>query len=162
MILAPSDRHRAVGLAGRLRSPPLQAAHAAWLAARTAWHLPTPEQIEAALPEPDDFSLAAVIRGPGETGFQLVRVGAALVRRAGRPLLGEFVGAVAPAAGEDPIGGAAWAYGRCLATGTPSHEFGHFDVGEGAPLLFERLLLPLGRGALTTHILAGSVFAGVA
>ncbi|MFC7688428.1 hypothetical protein ACFQY5_01050 [Paeniroseomonas aquatica] len=96
MILAPSDRHRAVGLAGRLRSPPLQAAHAAWLAARTAWHLPTPEQIEAALPEPDDFSLAAVIRGPGETGFQLVRVGAALVRRAGRPLLGEFVGAVAP------------------------------------------------------------------
>lgn len=151
---------RPSSLRALLRTPVLRNLHEAWSGFGSAWHLPTVDQMDAVAPDWDELSLAEVVRHQGSPAFRLVRVGAALSQRAGRPLLEEWIGAAPPHPAEDPLGGAAYAYGRCLATAKPSHEYGHFDFGDGPPLLFERLLLPLGQGLTPTHILCGAVFSG--
>ena len=112
------------------------------------------------LPASEDVALADVIAGTDPPAFRLSHVGANLEARAGRCLAGERIGNGSMPS--DPIGGAAWAYRRCLETGAPSYEFAYFGLGDGGTTLFERLLLPIGRGGKASHLLVASMFTAAA
>ncbi|MDO9711394.1 PAS domain-containing protein [Paracraurococcus lichenis] len=145
-------------VARSLRSPRLRALHAAWSAARPEGGLPRLEDLDLdALEARDDLAVAMPEPGRAPLCFRLVRVGSHLVARAGRPLLNELICGGEDPPG-DPIGGAAWAYRRCFETAAPSYEFAHFRFGEDGPLLFERLLLPLGEHGRPARLLAASLF----
>ena len=74
-------------------------------------------------------------------------------------MLGERIGGIPPDVDTgDPLGGGAWAYRQCTASAKPSYEYAHLDFGDGHPLLFERLLLPVGNSIVPTHVVAVSLF----
>jgi hypothetical protein len=142
-----------------LRCAPLRALYAAWSAKRRSAGLPQAENLDLdSLPAAEDLALAEAEPGTNPPCFRLVRVGRGLEQRAGRPLLGERIGGSAADAALDPLGGAAWAYRHALASGAPSYEFAYFNFGEETPQLFERLLLPVGRGSHPTHLIVASLF----
>jgi hypothetical protein len=47
-----------------------------------------------------------------------------------------------------------------LVSGVPGYGFAHFSVGDQGPMPFGRLLLPLGRGGRTTHLILAAMFTG--
>jgi hypothetical protein len=53
-------------------------------------------------------------------------------------------------------------YRRCAEQAEPSHEYLRFDFGDGDPLTFERLLLPLSAtgGDLATHVVGLALYEG--
>ncbi|MFC7477683.1 hypothetical protein ACFQS7_25210 [Dankookia sp. GCM10030260] len=148
-------------LARSLRSAALRPLYEAWAARRRQGDLPSPSELDHVAGSEalaDNLALAEVEPGSVPPSFRLVRVGGDMERRAGRPLVGERIGADMPETPLDPLGGAAWAYRRVLASGTPSYEFAYFSLDGTAPMLFERLLLPVGRGGRATHLLVASLF----
>ena len=142
-----------------LRSEPLRAVYAAWQARRRFGGLPQPDDIDLdTLPAAEHLALAEVESGTSPPCFRLVRVGRDLAARLGRPLVGERLGDATADQALDPMPGTVWAYRHALASGAPSYEFATFNFGDGQPLLFERLLLPIGRGGHATQLLVASLF----
>ncbi|WP_323378357.1 PAS domain-containing protein [Skermanella mucosa] len=143
-------------LRNRLRSPRLRDAYDRWKKARaTDGGLPGPD-----LFPPDDGSVAdngflVEVIGSGRTGeFRYLRIGDELARRLGRPLVGELVDD-----GGEELGSAGASYRRCIESESPSYEYARYALADAAPLLFERLLLPLSSdGTLVTHILGIACF----
>ncbi|WP_192499193.1 PAS domain-containing protein [Skermanella pratensis] len=147
-------------LRNRLRSPRLRDAYERWKTARiTGGRLPGTD-----LFPPDDrpvadnsFLVEAI--GSGRTGeFRYLRIGDALAQRLGRPLVGELVDD-----GGEELGSAGASYRRCIESESPSYEYARYALADAAPLLFERLLLPLSSdGTLVTHILGIACFTDLA
>jgi hypothetical protein len=97
-----------------------------------------------------------VDRAREPVSFRFLSVGQALAVRLGRPLAGELV----PETGEEVIGALEGAYRRCARTGGPSYEYARFDLDDGGPILFERLLLPFSAdGQTVTHLVGLVAFA---
>lgn len=148
----------------RLQQPELREAYMAWMAVRGA-------RIET-LPATDAFRFGALsdkasasaylaeVLENGTGGFRFLRAGRALEDRLGRPLIGTVVGG---AGGEidGALGGSISAvYRRCVLTRAPSYDYARFALGDGRPVLLERLILPLsGNGTSVTHVAGVAVFA---
>jgi hypothetical protein len=97
------------------------------------------------------LTLAGVDAG-GAVHF--IRVGRALLERLGRPLHASLPG--------EDSSGMAQAYSRCARRGAPTHEFLRFEFGDGEPVSFERLLVPLSAtdGRAVTHIAGLAIYEG--
>lgn len=147
-------------LRSRLRNPRLRDAYDRWKMARAAGGgLPGPDLLPSADgPLADDSFLVEAI-GSGRTGeFRYLRIGGTLARRLGRPLEGDLVDD-----GGDELGSAGASYRRCVESRSPSYEYARYALADEAPLLFERLLLPLSaEGAAVTHILGVACFTDLA
>ncbi|MDO9709697.1 PAS domain S-box protein [Paracraurococcus lichenis] len=147
----------------RLSRPELRELYMTWRQAREAAGgegMPRPEAIgiEARAGAAHAF-LVAIEPGEGEPVFRFVQVGAALARRTGRPLPGEVAGD--DLEGDEVFGGLGAAYRRCARLQVPCHDYARLHFGDGgAPVFFERLLLPLAAdgGSEPTHLLGMAFF----
>ena len=144
-------------LATRLRTPKLREAYQAWRRARQPGRLPTLAAFDlAALPAAADAFLVALSGTQEGPEFRFVSVGAALTGRFGQVLDG-----TSPSA-DDALGSLADGYRRCLRTGLPAYEYARYRIGGEAPMLFERLLLPLSDdGGRLTHLAGIVLFADI-
>lgn len=137
----------------RISSNVLRAIYFAWhdLKARTGF------------PRLGDFKLSAfdvqersfIAECTDETTLRYVRVGSLLSVRAKRAIEGDTVqSGDGPDTDESALGGIAAAYGRCRRTRLPNYEYARWDLGDGPPMVFERLLLPFSvTGAEVTHLI---------
>ena len=145
----------------RLRSPELLAAYLFWRAARNGHRPPRlPDLDWGGLPSADNAITVAVEDIGTTLRFRYERVGRALTSRLGQVL----DGTLAPA-GETPddehelFGSLSAAYRRCTRNGAPSYEFVNFEFGDGMPVTFERLLLPVSNdGETITHLVGIVLF----
>jgi hypothetical protein len=142
----------------RLRSPELLAAYLFWRAARNGNRPPRlPDLDWGGLPNADNAITVAVEDIGDEPRFRYERVGSALTTRLGRELHGSFI----PPATEDHelLGSLEGAYRRCTRTLSPSYEYANYDFGDGRPVTFERLLLPVSNdGETITHLVGIVLF----
>ncbi|WP_140885015.1 PAS domain-containing protein [Muricoccus nepalensis] len=149
----------------RLSRPELRQTYLAWRALRDAAGggegLPTPDAFDGAGIGGGDhaFTVALERAEGGEPRLRFVRVGTALERRLGRPLVGQEAGGELD--GDEVFGGLDDAYRRCARLGVPCHDYARFGFGDGGePLYFERLLLPLADdgGTRPTHLVGLAFF----
>ncbi|TDH59768.1 hybrid sensor histidine kinase/response regulator [Dankookia rubra] len=143
----------------RLRTPSLRAAFLTWHAARvTGEALPRPANLDLARLELQEHCALVALDGPAEDlRFRFVSVGRALTDRLGHGLDGTPIGGTGEAA-EVP-GSLQAAYRRAARTRAPVFEAADFDFGEGPPLRFERLTLPLSQdGETVTHLIGVVLF----
>lgn len=144
-------------LAARLRTPKLREAYQAWRRVRQPGRLPARAAFNlSALSAATDAFLVAVSGAPEQPGFRFVTVGVALTGRLGRALDG-----TSPAA-DEAFGSLEDGYRRCVRTGLPTYEYARYRIGDAAPALFERLLLPLSDdGGRLTHLAGVALFANI-
>lgn len=145
----------------RLRQPALREAYQNWLALRGTGPLPSVEGFTGSdLPEDvlDAGFLAEALDG-GARGFRFLHVGRALQARLGRPLVGEVVGGSEDEIGDALGGTIGGVYRRCAAGRAPVYDYARFALGDGRPVLLERLVLPLSAdGSEVTHVAGVALF----
>lgn len=86
-------------------------------------------------------------------GFRFVTVGDKLTERLGSFLAGEIVS-------NDPeelFGSLKATYSRCVEQRAPCYEFLRYDLGDGAPGMFERLTLPFADSETRVSHVCGTV-----
>jgi len=144
----------------KLRARELRDAFTAWSGGRLGHRLPGLVDIEGvALSASPHMAVVEIEHGTHPLSFRFVQVGEHLARRAPGPLLGRRIGGASPDADMgDPLGSVAWAYRQCAISAKPSYEFADLDFGDGQPMLFERLLLPVGSGVVPSHVVVVSLF----
>jgi len=148
-----------IALLRRLRTPSLRAAYLTWHAARLAGEaLPRRANLDLArLDLAEHCALVAVDLAGAEPGFRFVSVGRALTDRLGRGLDGTSIGPEGDA--QDVPGSLQAAYRRSARTRAPVYESANFDFGDGPPLRFERVTLPLSEdGEVVSHLLGVVLF----
>ena len=161
----PGDR-----LLARLRTPALRTLLLAWQAKCRDGLLPYPGSIDLELHglashgfavevcPPEDLPTGAD-GGQAAAGLRVTTVGAALSARLGRSLAGE--GILDGSGGDEVLGSMGAVYGRCARHLLPVYQSARYDFGDGAPVNFERLVLPLsGDGARVTQLLGVALFDG--
>nr|WP_294520695.1 PAS domain-containing protein [uncultured Rhodopila sp.] len=149
------------GLIRRLRSPELLAAYLFWRAARDGDRPPRlPDLNWGGLPQAANAFTAAVEPAGNVVNFRFLQVGAALEKRLGRKLGGTLVSELGwPAQDDEVLGSLEGAYRRCARTRSPSYEYASYDFGDGAPVMFERLILPVSDdGEHLTHLVGIALF----
>jgi signal transduction histidine kinase/CheY-like chemotaxis protein len=145
----------------RLRSPDLLAALLAWREARGGVFLPSLDALEGIPPILAERTFIALREGSADDpSFRYLSVGPALAAQLGRSLEGEPIGGTQDAQAEETlVGTLASAYRRALRTGLPSYEYARYTLDDGAPVLFERLILPVSRdGEQVSHLLGFVLF----
>jgi hypothetical protein len=85
--------------------------------------------------------------------FRYLKVGDTLKTRLGRSLDGELVERRAP----ELVGSLGATYRNCVARQAPCYEYARFDLGDGRPVHFERLVLPFFSAARTVSHVGGVV-----
>jgi PAS domain S-box-containing protein len=149
-------------LVRRLRSPELLAAYLFWRAARNGNRPPRlPDLDWGGLPSADNAITVAVEPVGESIRFRFERVGRALSTRLGQELNGTIAPGPEelPQADDEVLGSLDTAYRRCVRTFRPSYEFANYDFGDGAPVTFERLLLPVSNdGETITHLVGIVLF----
>lgn len=143
----------------RIASDVLRAIRANWYDRLTGLIAPAPEAFDPAEFGVGDRSFLAEAGRNGR--FRFVHVADRLTARSRRMLAGETVDAATRGPDmEETFGSLDAAYARCCRSRRPVYEYARFDLGDGAPTLFERLLLPFSsNGHAITHI-AGIVLIG--
>ena len=128
-------------LLARLRTPAMRRLYLAWEAARSGPAvLPPPGSVDPAAFGLSPHSFVAAVL-PGEPPrFSYRSVGEALAERLGHPLQG---GMATPGAQAEVLGSLEGAYRRCARTLRPLYQAARYDLGDGVPLRFERLILPV-------------------
>ena len=128
-------------LLARLRTPAMRQLYLAWEAARSGPAvLPPPGSVDPAAFGLSPHSFVAAVL-PGEPPrFSYRSVGEALAERLGHPLQG---GMATPGAQAEVLGSLEGAYRRCARTLRPLYQAARYDLGDGVPLRFERLILPV-------------------
>jgi signal transduction histidine kinase len=132
-------------------------------AALLAWHVgkadgegyPAPDALNPAKFGLDANAFVAAIETSDPPVFRFVRVGPALteaLRRAQGDALTD-----PEASGEAMFGTLDGAYRRCARTRAPVYQSARYDFGDGAPVSFERLLLPASEDGETISHLVGIV-----
>ncbi len=153
--LTPEDR-----LLARLRTPSLRALFLLWCAARQGDVPPPPGSLD-----PDPFGVGGnsfvvevdPAKSPAEMRY--IRVGAALTARLGRSLIGEVI--VEDLGGDEPLGSLTAVYSRCARQRMPVYQMARYDFGDGEPVSFERLVLPLSAdGSAITQLVGVALFDG--
>ncbi|MFN0073588.1 MAG: PAS domain S-box protein [Chloroflexota bacterium] len=142
----------------RIKSEALRKLYRMWNEYRENDPIPPYHQFHIDDVATPDHIFVAAVEGPATapTAFHYVRVGTTLIERLGRSLDGEHV---QTSPDDDIFGALEAAYRRCCRNGTPTHEYVRFNLGDGQPLLFERLLLPFSEsGTDVTHLVGMAVF----
>jgi PAS domain S-box-containing protein len=139
-------------IAGRLRSGTLKLLFRRWRAVRSPARLPCLADFDInADGHVDRLAVIDVDMCRVPISFRLSSAGSALEAAGGHALAADisaFVGDNAPASQEA-------SYTRCVRSGKPSYEYVRFGLGDGTPVLFERLLLPFSdSGASVTNLVA--------
>jgi PAS domain S-box-containing protein len=145
----------------RLRSPELLAAYLFWRAARNGDRPPRlPDLNWGGLPQAANAFTAAVEPAGNSVNFRFLRVGSALEGRLGRKLGGTLTSELGgPAHDDEVLGSLEGAYRRCARTWSPSYEYASYDFGDGDPVMFERLILPVSDdGEHVTHLVGIALF----
>jgi PAS domain S-box-containing protein len=149
------------GLLRRLKSPALVAAYLFWRAARNLGKPPRLADLDwGRLPDADHGFTVAVEPGEGSPTFRFLKVGRALIARLG--MEGTHVTAeFRPDPNDEMLGSLTGAYRRCVRTSSPSYEYARYDLGDGDPVLFERLILPVSDdGERVTHLVGLALLSG--
>lgn len=145
----------------RLRSPELLAAYLFWRAARNGDRPPRlPDLNWGGLPQAANAFTAAIEPSGNKVDFRFLHVGAALETRLGRKLGGTLTSELdSPAQDDEVLGSLQGAYRRCARTQSPTYEYASYDFGDGEPVMFERLILPVSDdGAHLTHLVGIALF----
>jgi PAS domain S-box-containing protein len=145
----------------RLRSPELLAAYLFWRAARNGGRPPRlPDLNWGGLPQAANAFTVALEPAGNSVNFRFLHVGAALEARLGRKLGGSLTSEIGwPAQDDEVVGSLEGAYRRCARTQSPSYEYASFDFGDGDPVMFERLILPVSDdGEHLTHLVGIALF----
>lgn len=126
-------------IASRLRSAVLAPILQRWRAARTQGPLPRFNAFDLGSDaDRERCMVVGVDRRRLPMAFTVERIGQALNDAAD----GLAPGTNLPVVGNEALGSMEAAYRRCVRSRKPSYEYASFKFGEGAPALFERLLLP--------------------
>ena len=137
-------------LMARLRDPVLREAYRTWLEMRGAQTFVSAADFGPLLSShAADMFVASVSGGETEPlSFRVVAVGGGLAAALGR----SFDSSVEM---DEALGGAQEnAYRRAVQGRFPTYEYARFNLGEGPPTLFERLILPVSEDARrVTHLL---------
>ena len=147
-------------LLARIRAERLRDLYICWTDRHNGRYLPTTADIHL---EPLDlWRNGFMVRADhqGETvDLRYHSAGEIITQRIGRPLVGESVNAIA--GDVEVLGSLESAYRRCAKDRMPIYQFIRIDFGDGAPMRFERLLLPLSDdGRSITHLLGVALFDG--
>ena len=155
-------------LGGRLRGEALRSAYGRWRTQRIqrSGALPPIDAFERALPDNIDEALflVAVEPTPG-SGFRMMRIGRALREQLGRtPKDSSALDSMFHEPGHMLGGSIGAAYRRCVESRGPVYDYARFAFGDGRPMLFERLILPLSEdgGVTVTHMAGVALFTEVA
>ncbi len=141
----------------RLRAPALRQLYLTWQASKADGVLLPPLRRIEPLPfglGPHAYTVA--VEGGAPPTFRYVSVGHALNMRLGRPLQGSVV-EDAPAEDEEILGELQACYRRCARNLGPVFQSARFNFGDGSPLQFERLVLPMSENGQTVTHLVGIV-----
>lgn len=143
-----------------IRTPWLRAVMERWERACRGSDLPAPTDLESVLAQHAEHTVwLGVDRQVKPVGFRLVHMGTELSRLLERDAMKD----VARGGGGELLRDLGESYRRTLHLGRPTYECARFDFGEGAPLEFERLILPTSiDGRVATHLLGVVVFVGEA
>jgi hypothetical protein len=142
----------------RIRAERLRELYISWTDRHNGRYLPTTADIRL---EPLDlcrngFVVRAGIQG-ATVDLRYHSAGEIITQRIGRPLVGESVNA----GDVEVVGSLESAYRRCARDRMPIYQFIRIDFGDGVPMRFERLLLPLSDdGRSITHLLGVVLFDG--
>ncbi|WP_158292360.1 PAS domain-containing protein [Paracraurococcus ruber] len=147
----------------RLVQAELREAYVRWSALRgsQADHLPAPGAFPLTELSEQTAARAFLLQVLDiEAGvFRFQYAGRSLEERFGRPLAGLSLGG---SRGEldGALGGSATAlYRRCARTGVPSYDYARVSLGDGLPVLLQRVMLPLSADGVTvTHLAGVAVF----
>jgi CheY-like chemotaxis protein len=159
-----TDQEDGDKLLRRLRSPILCAAYLAWRAAHNGGRPPRLPDLGwgGGMPGSRHSFTVAVEPEGDQLAFRYLRVGSALEARLGRELTGTRTASARGGAHDDELlGSLEGSYRRCARMLGPSYEYGNYDFGDGEPVTFERIILPLSDdGQRVTHLLGMALFNG--
>ena len=152
----PAKRDRVLA---RLRKLELRGLYMAWDAARTGERLPEPGDVDPALFGLESNAFVIEVDSAADVPvFRFTNVGNELVGRLGRKMDGDTI---VPEPANDMVGSLEAAYRRCYGRRAPTYDSARFDFGDGAPVFFERLLLPVSAvGGDITHLVGVALFEG--
>jgi hypothetical protein len=137
----------------RIRTPELRHALEAWQALCPAHGLPPPLATEGKLTAHADHSLVLTVEPAGEVPIlRLLRIGDGLARALGHSELGDL-----PLHGSIAVGTLSAAYRRAFHSRFPSYEYLNYEFKDGAPGVFERLILPAASDGTTVSHLLGVI-----
>jgi len=162
-ITADTDR-----LGARLRGEALRSAYGRWRAQRIqrSGALPPIDAFERALPDNIDEALFIVeVQATPGSGFRMMRIGRALQAQLGRTSKDSLTpDSMFHEPGHMLGGSIGAAYRRCVESRGPVYDYARFAFGDGRPMLFERLVLPLSEdgGVTVTHMAGVALFTEVA
>ena len=138
----------------RLKTPALRRLYLTWLTCMADRNvMPTLSELDPARFGLGPHSYVIDVEGQQPPSFRFRSVGSALTQRLGRALNGGTIDGGFEE--EELLGEQHTTYRRCLRSRTPVYQSARFDFGDGVPLSFERLVLPLSEGAETITQLVG-------
>ena len=142
----------------RLKTPALRRFYLNWQTCSVpAESLPSLAQIDPARFGLGPNSFVAKVESEQPASFRFISVGAELTSRLGRPLDGELIDNSFD--DDEILGELHGTYRRCMRNGRPIYQGARFDFGDGSPLRFERLVLPISEdGDAITHLVGIAVF----
>ena len=142
----------------RLKTPALRRFYLNWQTCSVpGTALPSLSQIDPARFGLGPHSFIVKVESHQPPAFRFVAVGSALTRRLGRALDGVPIDNSLD--DNDVLGEMHGTYRRCMRNRSPVFEGAKFDFGDGSPLIFERLVLPISEDAKTvTHLVGIAVF----
>jgi PAS domain S-box-containing protein len=146
-------------LVSHIRTEALRGIYLAWQRARNRGAVPNLRDLDLNGFGLADWTFVADVRNCEDaTAFRYLSVGSRLTIRLGRSLDGQ-TGRTDNArdASDAVLGSLTGAYLRCCRTKAPTYQFARYDLGDGAPTLFERLLLPISDDGEQVTQLAGVV-----
>jgi hypothetical protein len=138
-------------LRAALRTPSLCALYECWRELKAGGPVPPLGRFNPGLHEGFDRIFTVEVDRTVEPAlFRFRHMGDTLVAQ-----LGHFPGHEPfGLSGEEVLGTLEGAYRHCARTGSPSYEYARFDLGDGPPMLVERLLLPFSDdGQVVTYLL---------
>ena len=142
----------------RLKTPALRRFYLNWQTCSVpGTALPSLLQIDPARFGLGPHSFIVKVESHQPPAFRFVTVGGALTRRLGRLLDGVAIDNSLD--DNDVLGEMHGTYRRCMRNRSPVFEGARFDFGDGSPLIFERLVLPISEDSESvTHLVGIAVF----
>jgi putative addiction module CopG family antidote len=142
----------------RLKTPALRRFYLNWQTCSVPGEaLPTLAQIDPARFGLGPHSFIVTVDRDDPPVFRFASIGSVLTRRLGRQLDGTLIDD--SLAGNDILGELHSTYRRCMRNRTPVYQGARFDFGDGEPLSFERLVLPISEDSnAITHLVGITVF----
>ncbi len=131
-------------LTEHLLHPVLFMRYLSWTASRIGNRLPRLIDVRWLGDGEHESAFTVKVEKPDDNApiFRFIQVGSALERRLGHRIGGRLTSEVMLQNDEVSLGSLEGAYRRCARTHAPIYEYAKYDLGDGRPVTFERLILP--------------------